>query len=66
MNHDTEAELLALGERIAAARDTFKAVRAEGKAAAIRASEARISEAAIARLLQMDRLTIRRWKGKNP
>lgn len=57
-------ELAKLGRRRARAKATFEKVNDEAKAAVVAAAEAGVPEAELARVLQVDRMTVRSWLGK--
>jgi DNA-directed RNA polymerase specialized sigma24 family protein len=58
------AELVRIGRRRAKAKAAFEKVNDEAKAAVVAAAEAGVPEAELARVLQVDRMTVRSWLGK--
>lgn len=58
-------ELKSMARKIARARDNLMTVMNEAATTAIKASEDGVPESEIARDLGVNRLTVRRWLGKN-
>ena len=52
------------GERLAHARQALRAAYAAARAAALRAIKDGTPESTIARALNVDRMTVRKWAGK--
>lgn len=61
---DTEESLRKYGRALSEARAAEREALATARAAAIRASEAGLSEAGTARALGVDRMAVRGWLGK--
>jgi DNA invertase Pin-like site-specific DNA recombinase len=59
-----ERDLAAIGRRRARAKGNLERLTEEAKEAAREAADEGVSESELARLLQVDRMTIRTWLGK--
>ncbi len=56
--------LIAVGRRLAQHRANAEAMREIARKTALRVLEAGASESEVARLLGIDRMTVRKWRGK--
>ncbi|MGI5127470.1 sigma factor-like helix-turn-helix DNA-binding protein [Pseudonocardia sp. CA-107938] len=64
MTNSRADDLAGLGKRLQRARSRLEEVKQEARTAVVAAAEDGMSESELARLLAVDRMTIRSWLGK--